>query len=61
MHLSFVLAVISAFTLTVSMPVDDSKCPATCYSEECCPGHECKIEAIPVSMNSFHLTRDSPA
>ncbi|KAG2036675.1 hypothetical protein BDR03DRAFT_959147 [Suillus americanus] len=41
MRLSFVLAVIAAFKLTVSMPAADGRCAFFCESKKCCPGYEC--------------------
>ncbi|KAG1778721.1 hypothetical protein EV702DRAFT_1091371 [Suillus placidus] len=61
MRLFFVLAVVAAFKLTVSMPAvsDDGECPIDCTWTACCPGYVCQaIVAVtfPVSMSSFHLT-----
>ncbi|KAG1778719.1 hypothetical protein EV702DRAFT_1091344 [Suillus placidus] len=60
MHLSFILAVVAAFKLTVSMPVSlDTQCPATCDVQNCCPNYECWISSADpynVSMSSFHST-----
>ncbi|KAG2347798.1 hypothetical protein BDR05DRAFT_584255 [Suillus weaverae] len=63
MHLSFLLAVVAAFKLTVSMPAigADSQCPTFCGDTGseggCYSGFECKVALIDpkiVSMSSFH-------
>ncbi|KAG2028480.1 hypothetical protein BDR03DRAFT_976520 [Suillus americanus] len=66
MRLSFILAVATAFRLTVSMPVVDedqcsySSCGPTGIGDagECCSGYECRAMVIPVTvgMSSFHST-----
>ncbi|KAG1789176.1 uncharacterized protein HD556DRAFT_1399571 [Suillus plorans] len=47
MRLSFILAVVAAFKLTVSMPVvsDDGVCPIFCDRNLCCPSFIC-IEEV---------------
>ncbi|KAG1788552.1 uncharacterized protein HD556DRAFT_1402973 [Suillus plorans] len=46
MRLSFILAVVASFKLTVSMPTassDDSFCPETCQTTKyCCSGFKCE-------------------
>ncbi|KAG1841697.1 hypothetical protein DFJ58DRAFT_807949, partial [Suillus subalutaceus] len=42
MRLSFILAVIAAFKLTVSMPVADSKCPITGMCDPWAEGSCCR-------------------
>jgi hypothetical protein len=60
MRLSFVLAVIAAFKLTVSMSAADgpgSQCSPSCSLYDCCTGYECKEVVNSVSTtNGFHLT-----
>ncbi|KAG2039389.1 hypothetical protein BDR03DRAFT_951785 [Suillus americanus] len=53
MRLSFVLAVIAAFKLTVSMPVADSQCPWFCDSQKCCPGYDCVPFMVPDGIGYF--------